>query len=339
MIITQSPKIKQLIKFAQRAGRSSAPVLLTGESGTGKELFAELIHHSSPRSSKAMVTVNCAALPENLLESELFGHEKGAFSGAVAARQGRFELANDGTLMLDEVSEIPIASQAKLLRVLESKRFERVGNSTPIDHDVRIIAASNRDLQREIEDGNFRLDLFHRINVIEIVIPPLRDRIGDIPPLAMHFIGQFKNEGDVEIEGLNSAAMKALARHDWPGNVRELRNVIHRACVLSDSPRISVEHLGLPESADSAEQRNGGGVPDGAQVPDGVQDGSEPHEPLPERWLHTHLEDVERQIITAAIDRFGNRRLVAEKLGVSPRTLTNKIKRYRESSGDDRKAA
>ncbi len=280
-----------------------------------------------------MVAVNCAALPENLLESELFGHEKGAFSGAVAARKGRFELASDGTLMLDEVSEIPIASQAKLLRVLESKRFERVGNSTPIDHDVRIIAASNRDLQREIEDGNFRLDLFHRINVIEIVIPPLRDRLGDIPPLAMHFVGQFRNEGEVEIEGLDSAAMKALARHDWPGNVRELRNVIHRACVLSDGPRISVEHLGLPERADAVDQRDSRGAEDGAQ------DGADQREPLPERWLHTHLEDVERQIITAAIDRFGNRRLVAEKLGVSPRTLTNKIKRYRESPGGGRKAA
>ncbi|QDV81913.1 sigma-54 interaction domain-containing protein [Planctomycetes bacterium TBK1r] len=345
MIITQSPKIKQLIKFAQRAGRSSAPVLLTGESGTGKELFAELIHQSSPRSSKAMVTVNCAALPENLLESELFGHEKGAFSGAVAARQGRFELANDGTLMLDEVSEIPIASQAKLLRVLESKRFERVGNSTPIDHDVRIVAASNRDLQHEIDEGNFRLDLFHRINVIEIVIPPLRERIGDIPPLAMHFIGQFKHEGEVEIEGLDAPAMKALARHDWPGNVRELRNVIHRACVLSDGPRISVEHLGLPETAESVDRRSGhsahAGVADRTadRESDRAADGEDQPEPLPERWLHTHLEEVERQIITAAIDRFGNRRLVAEKLGVSPRTLTNKIKRYRESPGEGRKAA
>ncbi|MDV6029498.1 MAG: sigma-54-dependent Fis family transcriptional regulator [Phycisphaera sp. RhM] len=312
-------------------------MLLTGESGTGKELFAELIHQSSPRSSKAMVTVNCAALPENLLESELFGHEKGAFSGAVAARQGRFELANDGTLMLDEVSEIPIASQAKLLRVLESKRFERVGNSTPIDHDVRIIAASNRDLQREIDDGHFRLDLFHRINVIEIVIPPLRERIGDIPPLAMHFVGQFRHEGEVEIEGLDAPAMKALARHDWPGNVRELRNVIHRACVLSDGPRIGVEHLGLPETADSEDRRASRNVQ--PSVPERASAGEGQQEPLPERWLHTHLEEVERQIITAAIDRFGNRRLVAEKLGVSPRTLTNKIKRYRESPGDGRKAA
>ncbi|QEF98848.1 Nitrogen fixation protein VnfA [Stieleria maiorica] len=335
MIITQSPKIKQLIKFAERAARSSAPVLLTGESGTGKELFAQLIHHSSPRAAKPLVTLNCAALPENLLESELFGHEKGAFSGAVAARQGRFELASDGTLMLDEVSEIPITSQAKLLRVLESKRFERVGNSTPIDHDVRIIAASNRDLQQEIDDGNFRLDLFHRINVIEIVIPPLRERLGDIPPLAMHFVKQFRSEGEADVEGLDAAAMRALARHDWPGNIRELRNVIHRACVLADGPRIGVEHLGLPESeipCDQRRDRDRGR--DEAPQGDGDVDTV-----LPEHWLHTHLEEVERQIITAAIDHFGNRRLVAEKLGVSPRTLTNKIKRYRELDGEDRKAA
>ncbi|WP_182868226.1 sigma-54 interaction domain-containing protein [Rhodopirellula sp. JC639] len=333
MIITQSPKIKQLIKFAERAARSSAPVLLTGESGTGKELFAQLIHQSSPRASKALVTLNCAALPENLLESELFGHEKGAFSGAVATRQGRFELAGDGTLMLDEVSEIPVASQAKLLRVLESKRFERVGNSTPIEHDVRIIAASNRDLHQEIEDGNFRLDLFHRINVIEIVIPPLRERLGDIPPLAMHFVKQFRCEGEADVEGLDAAAMKALSRHDWPGNVRELRNVIHRACVLADGPRIGVEHLGLPESDDRRDRRHDRGRDEHRQA------GGDADPALPEHWLHTHLEEVERQIITAAIDRFGNRRLVAEKLGVSPRTLTNKIKRYRELDGEDRRAA
>lgn len=316
MIITQSAKIKQLIKFAQRAALSSAPILLTGESGTGKEVFAEMIHKASPRAGKAMVSLNCAALPENLLESELFGHEKGAFSGAVATRQGRFELADKGTLLLDEVSEIPIGSQAKLLRVLESKRFERVGANLPIDHDVRIIAASNRDLNLEIEEGRFRLDLFHRVNVIEIAIPPLRERVGDVPPLAMHFIEQFRCESQVPIEGLDAPAMRALARHSWPGNVRELRNVIHRACVLSDSRLIAVEHLGLPDPTELASS----------------------DEALPEQWLHTHLEEVERQIITAAINRFGSRRIVAEKLGVSPRTLTNKIKRYREISGTKRAA-
>lgn len=329
MIITQSPKIKQLIRFAQRAARSSAPILLTGESGTGKELFAQLIHQSSPRSQKQMVTVNCAALPENLLESELFGHEKGAFSGAVSSREGRFEVARDGTLMLDEVSEIPVASQAKLLRVLESKRFERVGNSTPIDHDVRIISASNRDLSQEIEDGNFRLDLFHRINVIEIIIPPLRERIGDIPLLAMHFVERFRCEGEVVVDGFDSTAMKALAHYSWPGNVRELRNVVHRACVLSEKPRISVEILGLTDKADD---------PSDDRPADPVRNPNS-QESLPEHWLHTHLDEVERQIITEALNRFGNRRVVAEKLGVSQRTLTNKLKRYRETKSDSKKAA
>ena len=320
--------MEALVKFARRAARSSAPILLTGESGTGKELFAQLIHQSSPRVSKALVTVNCAALPENLLESELFGHEKGAFSGAIALRQGRFELANEGTLMLDEVSEIPIASQAKLLRVLESKRFERVGNSAPIEHDVRVIAASNRNLQDEIDKGNFRLDLYHRINVIEIVIPPLRDRIGDIPLLAMHFIEQFQSESAVHIEGFDSDSMRALARHRWPGNVRELRNVVHRACVLSDNSRIRTEHLGTLGS-------------EGIDTQDVASSNRETvgQEALPEQWLHTHLDEIERQIITAAITRFGNRRVVAEKLGVSPRTLTNKIKRYRENEPRERKAA
>ncbi|MCA9137419.1 MAG: sigma-54-dependent Fis family transcriptional regulator [Planctomycetales bacterium] len=329
MIITQSQKIKQLIKFAMRAALSNAPILITGESGTGKELFAQLIHQSSPRSAKALVTVNCAALPENLLESELFGHEKGAFSGAVSSREGRFELAGDGTLMLDEVSEIPIASQAKLLRVLESKCFERVGSSSPIQHDVRVIAASNRDLKDEIDKGNFRLDLFHRINVIEIAIPPLRDRITDVPLLAMHFVEQFRREAQVHIDGLDSNSMKALAHYDWPGNVRELRNVIHRACVLSDSRLISVDDLRLDPSDDS----DADPMDFTTSQPDAQQ------ERLPEHWLHTNLEDVERQIITAAINRFGSRRIVAEKLGVSPRTLTNKIKRYRESDRTTKKAA
>lgn len=325
MIITQSPKIKQLVKFAKRAALSNAPILLRGESGTGKELFAQLIHQSSPRADHSLVSLNCAALPETLLESELFGHEKGAFSGAVATRVGRFELANQGTLLLDEVSEIPIGAQAKLLRVLESKRFERVGNSDSIEHDVRIVAATNRDLKQEIEDGNFRLDLFHRINVIEIAIPPLRERIGDIPLLAMHFIEQFRDEAQVRIDGLNAVSMRALADYDWPGNVRELRNVIHRACVLSEDSLINPDVLGLPE------------IECGSETSD--PDNNVSRDTLPERWLNTHLEEVERQIIIAAINRFGNRRVVAEKLGVSQRTLTNKIKRYRERDDRQRHAA
>jgi DNA-binding NtrC family response regulator len=313
MIITQSANMRDLIRFAEKAAASTAPVLLTGESGTGKELFAQLIHQASRRRDRRMVSLNCAALPENLLESELFGHEKGAFSGAISTRIGRFERADGGTLLLDEVSEIPVAAQAKLLRVLESKQFERVGTCEPIAHDVRVVAASNRDLEQEIDQGRFRLDLFHRLNVIEIRIPPLRERDGDIPVLATHFVEQFRQENEVPIEGFDAEAMRVLTRYDWPGNVRQLRNVIHRACVVAEHPRITVDDLGLPEVHAAHESQR---------------------EPLPEHWLHTHLEEVERQIIVAALNKFGNRRVVAEKLGVSPRTLTNKLRRYRDTRRD-----
>jgi transcriptional regulator with PAS, ATPase and Fis domain len=317
MIVTQSPKLKQLIRFARKAAASEAPILLSGESGTGKELFAQLIHQASRRQAAALVSVNCAALPENLIESELFGHEKGAFSGAITTRVGRFERADGGTLLLDEVSEIPIASQAKLLRVLESKQFERVGNSIPLHHDVRIVAASNRSLQSEIDAGRFRLDLYHRLNVIEIKIPPLRERSGDIPLLAMHFVEHFREQSEIALEGFEAEAMRALARHQWPGNVRELRNVVHRACVVAETPLIRVGDLGLPAAATAPPR---------------------PADSLPEHWLHMHLEEIERLIITTAIERFGNRRLVAQKLGVSERTLTNKMKRYRAAEAPPKAA-
>lgn len=323
MIITQSPTVEALIQFAKRAARSAAPVLLTGESGTGKELFAQLVHQSSPRATQPFIPVNCAAISENLFESELFGHEKGAFSGAIATREGRFEAAKGGTLFLDEVGEIPLSLQSKLLRVLESKTFERVGSSTSIEHDVRIVAATNRDLKQAVDDGDFRLDLLHRINVLTLDIPPLRQRVADIPVLALHFVDAFRSESEIAIEGFDSAAMKLLAKYDWPGNIRELRNVIHRACVLTDQPRISTDHLGieLERKGDSPQQ---GPPSENAR--------------LPNQWLHMNLDEVERQIITAAIKAFGNRQVVAEKLGISPRTLTNKMRRYREIESESKAA-
>ncbi|MEM6470360.1 MAG: sigma-54 dependent transcriptional regulator [Planctomycetota bacterium] len=319
MIVTQSTEMKELIGFATRAAKSNAPILLTGESGTGKELFAELIHQTSLRADAPFVAVNCAALSENLLESEWFGHERGAFSGAVNERRGRFELADGGSLFLDEVSEIPVAAQAKLLRVLETSTFERVGGTQTVKNDVRIITASNRDLNEEVNASRFRFDLLHRINVIHIEIPPLRERAGDIPLLAMHFVDKFRTESECVVEGFQPEAMRLLARHDWPGNVRELRNVVHRACVLTQDTAIAPEHLGLSPT-DSSKSSIG--------LVRGGNTRSEAS--LPEEWLHTHLDEVERQIIVAAIERFGNRRVVAEKLGVSQRTLTNKINRYRE---------
>ena len=318
MIVTQSAKIRALIKLAQRVGASTAPVLLTGESGTGKELFAQLIHDSSARREKLLVRVNCAALPKQLIESELFGHERGSFTDAVANRKGRFELADQGSLLLDEISEVPLSTQAKLLRVLESNEFERVGSSESIRHDVRIIAASNQDLNEQIKCSLFRLDLYHRINVVQLRIPPLRERREDVPVLAMHFLERFKHESVIELRGFTSKAMQALANHPWPGNVRELRNVIHRACILSDSSLIDESYLELPLAEDRGPQTLA---------------------TVPEHWLQTDLADVEREIILAAIDKYGNRQIVADKLGVSPRTLTNKIRRYREHDRGHRDAA
>ncbi len=318
MIVTQSSRIRKLVKLAEKLGATTAPILLTGESGTGKELFAQLIHDSSPRRGQRMVKVNCAALSKNLIESELFGHEEGSFTSAVAMRKGRFELAENGSLLLDEISEVPVSTQAKLLRVLESNEFERVGSSESIRHDVRIIAATNRDLAQEIKDGSFRLDLYHRINVVQLRIPPLRQRTEDIPVLAMHFVERFKHENPVDIRGFTKAAMQAMAAYGWPGNIRELRNVIHRACILSEGGLIEEESLQLPSDEH-----------------DDKEDASE----LPDHWLQTELADIERQIIMAAIDKYGNRRIVAEKLGVSPRTLTNKIRRYRENDSGRAEAA
>lgn len=310
MIVTQSSKIRKLISLAQRYGASSAPILLTGESGTGKELFAQLIHAASPRHATKMVQVNCAALSKNLIESELFGHEKGSFTDAISTRQGRFELAEGSTLLLDEISEIPISTQAKLLRVLESNEYERVGSSESRLHNVRIIASSNKDLSEEVQVQTFRLDLFHRINVLQLRIPPLRERIEDIPILSMHFVDRFKCENSVPIRGFTHRAMQAMADYHWPGNIRELRNVIHRACILSESPLIEQDYLEFAWNERGSQSCDYG---------------------LPERWLHTELADIERQVITAAIHKFGNQRIVAEKLGVSQRTLTNKIRQYRET--------
>lgn len=304
-----------LINRARRVGATDAPVLLSGESGTGKELFGQLIHDASNRRKAKLVRVNCAALSHNLIESELFGHEKGAFTDAVAERRGRFELAHDGSLLLDEVSEVPTSTQAKLLRVLESNEYERVGSSDSRQHNVRIIASSNRDLDQEIQQGRFRLDLYHRINVVQLRIPPLRERCEDIPLLAMHFLERFKQDSAVTLKGFTKAALQRMSKHPWPGNIRELRNVIHGACIFADQELIDEEMLPFEPVLKVASDKPSEAI----------------RGELPEHWLETRLADIEQQIITAALDRYGNRQLVAEKLGVSPRTLTNKIRLYRES--------
>ena len=305
MIVAESDTMKQLVSLAKRAAASNAPIMIVGENGTGKELFAQLIHDSSQRVRRPYVRVNCAALVDHLVSSELFGHEKGSFTDAVSSRQGRFEIASGGSLFLDEISEVSTATQAKLLRVLESGEFERVGSSESLKHDARIISSSNRCLPKEIAEGRFRRDLYHRINVIEIAIPALRNRREEIPVLANHFLQRFKGENEMAIRGFSANSLEKLADHDWPGNVRELRNVIQRACVLTPSEVIDSDSIRFLEDARTDQ--------------------------LPNRWLDQELVETEREIILAALHRYGSQAIAAKHLGITPRTLTNKLKKYRES--------
>lgn len=245
-LIAQSPPMREVVEMAEQVADSRATVLITGESGVGKEVVARLIHDASGRSNKSYVPVSCAALPETLLESELFGYEKGAFTGAQGAKPGRFELAHEGTLFLDEVGEIPASIQVKLLRVLQEREFERLGASKPTKVDVRLITATNRDLREAVEQGLFRLDLLYRLQVVEIHIPPLRERYQDIEPLATHFLAKYAAENGREPLGIGDAALEALRRYAWPGNVRELENTMERAVVLSSKEETSLSPALLP---------------------------------------------------------------------------------------------
>ncbi len=242
-IISADPKMQEVLDLVAQVGPTRASVLITGESGTGKELIAEAIHLASPRAKISLVRLHCAALAESLLESELFGHERGAFTGALARREGRFKAADGGTLFLDEVSEIPQGTQVKLLRFLQERSFERVGGNDTQKVDVRIIAATNRDLASEIQKGAFREDLYYRLNVVAVELPPLRERRGDIGPLAAFFLKRYAVENGRTIDQFSDEALDRLFRYRWPGNVRELENVVERAVVLCDAARIEVRHL------------------------------------------------------------------------------------------------
>ena len=242
-IIGNSPVMRRVFDFVRSAAQSEASIIIYGESGTGKELIAEAIHHNSPRERSPFIKVNCAALNENLLESELFGHVKGAFTGAESTRIGRFEAANGGSIFLDEIGDLPLNTQTKLLRVLQEKELERVGDHRPISIDVRVIAATNKDLQQLMQDGLFREDLFYRIGVVPITIPPLRDRTPDIPLLVDTFIKKIGQQSPKDISGISSDALKILVNHSWPGNVRELINAIEYAFVLCPGTTIETGHL------------------------------------------------------------------------------------------------
>jgi Nif-specific regulatory protein len=242
-LIAKSPVILEKLEIIDRVAQTDSTVLILGESGVGKELFAEQIHLRSPRNSAPFVRVNCAALPENLLESELFGHVKGAFTNAVQNRQGRFELADGGTIFLDEIGDLPLALQVKLLRVIQNKTFEKVGSDKSLTVDVRILAATNRDIEALVEKGEFRSDLYYRINVLPIYIPPLRQRPEDIPELANFFLKKYQSETKKQFEGFSGDAMEFLLSNSWPGNIRELENSIERACVIAKGPLIKKEDL------------------------------------------------------------------------------------------------
>ncbi|MBW2352810.1 MAG: sigma-54-dependent Fis family transcriptional regulator [Deltaproteobacteria bacterium] len=306
-IVFKSESMDHVINLAGRVAPSRATVLIQGESGTGKELMARLIHTLSPRVEKPMTVVNCAALPETLLESELFGHEKGSFTGATARRLGRFEEADGGSLFLDEIGELPPSVQVKLLRFLQEREFQRVGGNRTLHSDVRIISATNQDLRKKTGEGGFREDLYYRLNVVEITIPPLRDRREDISPLIDFFLDRFSAENDKKLQGVLPEAKDLLLKYDYPGNVRELENIIERAVVIARGPFITPGDL--PFTAPSLSRKENAGTR-GAALKDSV-------------------ETLEREMIAEAMEKTGNHQTrAANLLGISERMLRYKLKKY-----------
>ena len=300
-----------ICKDTAKIALSQASVLISGESGTGKELIARAIHYNSRRAKGPFIKVNCAALPESLLESELFGHEKGAFTGAQTLRQGLFERANEGTLLLDEIGEMPLVLQAKLLRILQEREFERIGGHQTIKVDIRIIAATNRDLQAMVKEGTFREDLFYRLNVIHLILPPLRDRREDISLLANHFLQKFSSENQRDIIDIDPMAMSLLTAWSWPGNIRELSNFIERAVVMNSGPIIFSEDLP-------------------PQIRQPVCNAGEAKTaPVGERNLKEEIKRVEKRIIMEVLEQQeGNRTRTALMLGISRRALMYKLQEY-----------
>jgi len=323
-IVGSSPAIRRTLELVERYARSSATVLIRGESGTGKELLARAIHFGSSRRQRPFLCVNCAALSAGLLESELFGHEKGAFTGADRMRQGRFELADGGTIFLDEVSEIDPKLQAKLLRVLQEKSFERVGSSRTMKVDVRVLATSNRDLEREVHEGRFREDLFFRLNILPLDVPPLRTRREDVALLVAHFLEGIRRRQGGAARRLAPEALSLLSAYSWPGNVRELENLIERACVLTDGPELKSEAFpGLtPGCTGPGIGMAGAGKGDGDAAL---------HHPAgsPGSLAGMSMDDVERIMITDALRRHrGHQKRAASELGIGVRTIRTKIKKW-----------
>ena len=310
-LVTVDPSMKKVIALADQVAASEASILITGESGVGKEVVAKYLHSRSKRAAAPLISINCAAIPENLLESELFGHEKGAFTGAVARRIGKFEEANGGSILLDEISEMDIRLQAKLLRVLQERVVDRVGGVKPVKIDIRVIATSNRNLAEEVKTGAFREDLLFRLNVINLVVPPLRERPADIIALAEHFSKKYAALNGVAERPLSESAKQAVASAKWPGNVRELENAVHRAVLLASGDEISKEAIRLPDGGEIAKAAPAAVNEDG------------------ETLVGQTVAAVEQSLILQTLDHcYGNRTHAATILGISIRTLRNKLKQY-----------
>jgi len=321
-LVVRDPAMEPVIKLADQIAPSEASILITGESGVGKEVMARYVHAKSRRANKPFISVNCAAIPENLLESELFGHEKGAFTGAVARRIGKFEEATGGTLLLDEISEMDARLQAKLLRALQEREIDRVGGGKPVKVDIRVIATSNRDLAQAVRDGTFREDLLYRLNVVNLRLPALRERPGDIIALAEHFVKKYAAANGSPERPLSAEARRRLVGHRWPGNVRELENAMHRAVLLSTGAEIEEFAVRLPDGQPMSP------APDAAVA----RTASIAAETASRSFVGQTVAQVEQQLILDTLSHcLGNRTHAATILGISIRTLRNKLKEYSES--------
>jgi two-component system response regulator FlrC len=317
-LVVRDPAMERVVKLAEQIARSDASVLITGESGTGKEVIARFVHQCSARKDKPFVSVNCAAIPDALLESELFGHEKGAFTGAVARRVGKFEEATGGTLLLDEISEMDVRLQAKLLRAIQERVIDRVGGGKPVAVDIRILATSNRALAEEVRRGAFREDLFYRLNVVHLRIPALRERTQDIVELANHFVRKYAQINGLSSRPLSADARRALLANPWRGNVRELENTMHRAVLLAQGPEIGVDAILTPE-----------GEALGQPARDPAARALEVAEAVTRSLVGRTVAEVERELILDTLDHcLGNRTHAAKILGISIRTLRNKLNEY-----------
>ena len=322
-MVVNDPAMQAIISLADQIAGSEASILITGESGSGKEVIARYVHQKSRRAHKSFISVNCAAIPENLLESELFGHEKGAFTGAIARRIGKFEEANGGTLLLDEISEMDARLQAKLLRAIQEREIDRVGGTKPVRVDIRILATSNRDLVQAVKDGTFREDLLYRLNVVNLRLPPLRERPGDVVVLAEFFVKKYATANGAPQRQLSAEAKRRLTLHRWPGNVRELENAMHRAVLLASGSEIDEAAIRLPDGQPLSQSDPGSRAAHAA---------ASAAEAATRAFVGQTVAEMEQNLIIDTLEHcLGNRTHAANILGISIRTLRNKLKEYTEA--------